>query len=176
MARAKPPLGIDSARHQDLVGRNRHVWWRRGGLVIFAVIPVLALFDVFGQRTVMTGTQRPTASLLVNSPAHVRGGLVATTEIVISTRRPAKDARLFLDAGWFEGVTLNGITPQPSSESAQGRWQVWDFGQIPAGRTFRVWISWSANPTGIGRHSQDVALYDRGTRLMTIHRTLTVFP
>jgi len=27
-------------------------------------------------------------------------------------------------------MTLNGITPQPSSQGAQGNWQVWDFGQI----------------------------------------------
>jgi hypothetical protein len=57
-----------------------------------------------------------------------------------------------------------------------GRWQVWDFGQLPAGVAFTVWISWQANPTNPGRHPQDVALYDGGTQLMSVHRTLTVFP
>jgi hypothetical protein len=41
---------------------------------------------------------------------------------------------------------------------------------------YRVWISWQTNPTTFGRRSQDVALYDGGTELMTVHRTLTVFP
>jgi hypothetical protein len=32
------------------------------------------------------------ASLLINSPAHVRGGLVFTTEIVITPRQQLQDA------------------------------------------------------------------------------------
>ncbi len=116
------------------------------------------------------------ASLVINSPAHVRGGLVFTTEIVITPRRQLHDARLFLDEGWFAGMTLMGLTPQPASESAQGRWQVWDFGQLSAGVAFRIWIAWQVNPTNAGRHSQDVALYDGGTLLMTARRAITVFP
>lgn len=176
MARADSPVGIDRARHQDLAGRGRHVWQRRAALVVIAVIPLLGLLNVFGQRTVFDSAQSPAASMLINSPAHVRGGLVFTTEIVITAPRQLQDARLFLGNGWFAGMTLNGIAPQPSSESAQGQWQVWDFGKIPAGVAYRVWISWQTNPTTMGRRSQDVALYDGGTELMTVHRTFTVFP
>src|SRR5205823_14223717 len=86
--------------------------------------------------------QSPAASMLINSPAHVRGGLVFTTEIVITPRQQLQDARLYLDSGWFAGMTLNGIAPQPSTESAQGRGQVWDFGKVSAGVVYRVWISW----------------------------------
>jgi hypothetical protein len=32
------------------------------------------------------------------------------------------------------------------------------------------------NPTNVGRRSQDVALYDGGTLLTTIERTITIFP
>jgi hypothetical protein len=53
---------------------------------------------------------------------------------------------------------------------------VWDFGKIGAGVVYRVWISWQTNPTNTGRHAQDVALYDGGSKLLTVHRTLTVFP
>src|SRR5207249_2649124 len=98
----------------------------------------------------------------------VRGGLVFTAEIVITPRRQLRDARLFLDNGWFQGMTFNAVAPQPSAESAQGRWQVWGFGKIPAATAFHVWISWQVNPTNIGRHSQAVALYDGGTLLMGI--------
>jgi hypothetical protein len=176
MARMDAPVGIDRARHQDLAGRGHHVWQRRAALVVIAVIPLLGLLNVFGQHPVFDSVQSPAASMLINSPAHVRGGLVFTTVIVITPRRQLQDARLYLDDGWFEGMTLNGIAPQPSSESAQGRWQVWDFGKIPAGVAYRVWISWQTNPTNVGRHAQDVALYDGGTQIMTVHRALTVFP
>jgi hypothetical protein len=176
MARADSPVGIDRARHQDLTRRSHHVWWRRAALVVIAAVPVLALLSVFGQHATPVSYQSPAASLLINSPAHVRGGLVFTTEIVITPRQQLQDARLYLDSGWFAGMTLNGIAPQPSTESAQGQWQVWDFGKISAGVVYRVWISWQTNPTNTGRHAQDVALYDGGSKLLTVHRTLTVFP
>ena len=107
---------------------------------------------------------------------YVRGGLVFTTQIVITPHQQLHDARLYLDNGWFQAMTFNAVAPQPSTQSAQGRWQVWDFGKIPAGTAFHVWISWQVNPTNIGRHSQSVALYDGGTPLMTAQRILTVFP
>lgn len=176
MADTDVPAGIDRTRHQDLAGRGHHVWWRRVVLTGVAVIPVLGLLGVFGQRAVQDSVQAAAASLLVNSPAHVRGGVMFTTEIVITPHRQLRDARLYLDEGWFEGMTLNGLSPQPSSQSARGRWQVWDFGQLAAGTEFRIWIAFQVNPTNVGRHSQDVVLYDGPARLATLSRTVTVFP
>jgi hypothetical protein len=176
MARAKVPVGIDRARHQDLTGRDWHVWGRRAVLAVVAAVPVLGLLNVFGQHATPVTYHSPAASLLINSPARVRGGLVFTTEIVITPRQQLTDARLYLDNDWFEAMSLNGISPQPSAETAQGRWQVWDFGKIPAATPFHVWISWQTNPTNIGAHSPAVALYDGSTQVMTAQRTLTVFP
>jgi hypothetical protein len=176
MAGTNTPVGIDPSRHQDLVGRGRHVWWRRGALVLVAALPVLGLLNVFGQHTTPRTYRSSTASLTIDSPARVRGGLVFTSEIVIVPHATLKDARLYLDTGWFKGMTFNGVAPQPSNESAQGDWMIWDYGELPAATEFRLWISWQTNPTNIGRHSQDVALYDGGTQLMTAHRTITVFP
>jgi hypothetical protein len=176
MARIEVPVGIERARHRDLSGRNYHVWLRRAVLAAVAAVPVLGLLNVFGQHATPVSYRNPAAALVINSPAHVRGGLVFTTEIVITPRHQLHDARLYLDNGWFEAMALNGIAPQPSTESAQGRWQVWDFGRIPAATAYHVWISWQTNPTNIGRHSQTVALYDGGTLLMTAQHTLTVFP
>jgi hypothetical protein len=176
MARGESPFGIDRARHQDLTGRNYHVWVRRGALAVIAAVSVLALFNVFGQHATPVSYLSPAASLVIDSPAHVRGGLVFTTEIVITPRVPLQDAKLYLDNGWFKGMTFNAVATQPSTQTAQGRWQVWDFGKIPAATAFHVWISWQTNPTNIGRHSQAVALYDGGAKLMTAEHTLTVFP
>jgi hypothetical protein len=99
------------------------------------------LLNLFGQRAGMDGVQGPAASLLISSPAHVRGGLIFTTQIVITPHRELQDALLYLDYGWFADMSLNGIAPQPSTESARGQWQVWDFGKIPAGAAYRIWIS-----------------------------------
>ena len=46
-------------------------------------VPVLGLLNVLGQHATPVSYQSPSASLVINSPAHVRGGLVFTTEIVI---------------------------------------------------------------------------------------------
>lgn len=170
------PVGIDHARHHELSGRGRQVWWRRAALLVIATVPVLALFDVFGQHTAPVAYQNRAASLQVDSPVHLRGELSFTTDIVITPHRQLKDARLYLDNGWFEAMTFNGAVPQPSDQSARGRWQVWDFGTIPAAAPFHIWVSWQVNPTNLGRHSQDVELYDGGTKLMAVQRTLTVFP
>ncbi len=176
MARTDLPPGIDRARHQDLTGRGRHVWQRRAALAVIFTLPVLGLLNLFGQRAGPVGYESSAASLVINSPARVRGGLIFTTEIVITAHRQLHDARLYLDGGWFKGMTFNGLAPQPSNFSAQGRWEVWDFGTLPAGVPYRVWISWQANPTNLGQHPQAVELYDGGTKLMTVRRTITVFP
>lgn len=176
MADSDVPLGIDRARHQDLAGRNRHVWWRRAALVVLAALPVLGLANVFGQRTSPDTTTAPAASLLVSSPVHIRGGLVFTSEFVITPRRQLPNAQLYLDNGWFRGMTMNALAPQPVSQTAHGRWQILGFGKLAAGVPFTIWIAWQVNPTNPGRRSQDVALYDGGSKLMTIRRTITVFP
>lgn len=176
MAPKDLPVGIDRARHYNLAGRNHHVWWRRGSLVLIAALPVLGLLSVFGQHASSATYRNSAVTLVVNSPPHVRGGLIFTTEIVITPNSELGDARLYLDDGWFQAMTLNGVSPQPSSETSEGHWQVWNLGKIHLGTPFHLWISWQTNPTNAGRHSQTLALYDGGTRLMTVHRTLTVFP
>jgi hypothetical protein len=47
-----------------------------------------------------------------------------------------------------------------------------------AGRGRHVWWrrGWQGNATNLGRHPQDVELYDGGARLMAVPRTVTVFP
>ncbi len=42
--------------------------------MVIALIPQLGLLDVIGQRAVPGSAQSPAASVLINSPAHVRSG------------------------------------------------------------------------------------------------------
>lgn len=176
MAAKDYPPGIDRGRHLDLSGRARYVWWRRAALLVVAVIPLLALANVFGQVADVSESVSQSGSLAIDSPLRVRGGLLFTSKIVITPRRRLNDAQLYLDNGWFRDMTLNGITPQPSSQSAQGQWQVWDFGTMPAGVAYTIWISWQTDPVNIGTASQTVELYDGKAKLMTTRRTLTIFP
>jgi hypothetical protein len=176
MAEVDVPVGIDRTRHHELSGRAWHVWWRRAVLLVITAVPVLALLDVFGQHASPVAYQSPAATLQVDSPVHLRGGLSFTTDIVVTPHRALKDMRLHLDNGWFQAMSFNGAVPQPSGQSAAGSWQIWDFGAVPAGVPFHLWISWQVNATNLGRHSQAVQLYDGGSRLMTVQRTVTVFP
>ena len=169
-------VGIDPSRHQSLAGRDRYVWARRVALALIAVLPVLALVGVFGQRAVVDSSAVAAATLEVKSPDTVRGGLVFTTEIVITPHNDFKDGQLYLQRGWFANMSLNGVSPQPSNQSAKGDWQIWDFGPMQADQPFRVWISWQTNPTNVGQHAQDVELYDGQTKITTTRHHLMVFP
>ena len=53
---------------------------------------------------------------------------------------------------------------------------MFDFGKLNAGQSFPIWISWQTNPTNVGRHSQDVQLYDGDVPILTFHRAITIFP
>jgi len=176
MSEQQPPVGIDRKRHQELAGRRYHAWLRRAALLVVAVIPIVGLLNVFGQRAAITSAESPNASLTVDSPARVRGGLVFTTKIAINAHQQLQDARLYLAYGWFKGMTYNAIAPQPTSQESAGNWVVFDFGKIDAQHSFPIWISWQTNPTNVGRHSQDVQLYDGNTPLLILRRTITVFP
>jgi len=169
------PFGLDRGQHVDLRGRGGQVWARRGGLLVVAVIPLLALIGVFGQRAVTTSASAPSASLTVNSPAHVRGGLIFTTEITVRVRAELHDMQLRFDRGWFEGMTFNGIAPQPTNEDSQDGQIVYDYGSVQP-TTYKIWISWQVNATNVGSHPQSVALYDGDQRLATVRRDVTVFP
>lgn len=141
-----------------------------------AVIPVLGLFNVFGQRQQTLHVSNALASIEIDSPSHVRSGLIFTTQVVITPHLPVRKCELTLGQGWFSGMTLNGITPQPSQQTANGNWQVWQFGALKADTPFRVWISWQTNPTSIGRRSQPLAVLDGNKQLATANRSLTIFP
>ena len=170
------PPGIDLERHAELKGRRQAPWARRITLLVIAAIPVAGLTNLFGQRTQSTHSDSTKATLFVKSPTHLRGGLMFTTEIVVTPHQNINDAQIYLDNGWFQNMTLNAVTPQPSNSSAQGNWQTWDFGPMQANQPFTILISWQTNPTNVGRHPETLELYDGNNQIMTIHRTFFVFP
>jgi hypothetical protein len=170
------PDGIVLTRNRDLVGRRYQVWIRRGFLLVFAAVPVVALFNVFGQRPDTTIARSPAASLKLYAPAHLRGGLLFSARFHVKARQELRDAILVLDSGWAEGMAINTIEPSPVGEASRDGKLSFDLGHVPAGQSYILFMQFQVNPTNVGYRSQDVELFDGKTRLLTIHRAVTIYP
>jgi hypothetical protein len=164
-------------RHRDLEGRNRHVWFRRGLLALTAAIPVLALFNVFGQRPGGSTQATSAARLQLYAPTRVRGGLLYEARFRITARRELKKAILVLDPGWGEGQSMNTIEPSPSGEASRDGQFAFTLGHIPQGQSHLLFMQFQVNPTNVAwRRPQNVELFDGGTHLLTLRHHLTVYP
>jgi hypothetical protein len=163
-------------RHRDLVGRRHEAWIRRGLLVLVGVVPLLALFNLFGQRPHTASATASAASLELFAPGHVRGGLLWEARFTITGRRELKDAILELDQGWMEGMSINTIEPSPLGEGSHDGKLVLELGHVPAGDEHVLFMQFQVNPTTVGRKRQAVRLYDGKELIATLHRTITIFP
>jgi hypothetical protein len=171
------PDTIDLERDRDLKGRERDIWVRRGLMSIVAAIPVIALFNVFGQRAETRTLVGPAASMKISAPARLRGGLLYQARFHITARQDIKDAYLVLGPGWAEGMQMNTIEPSPVSEASNNGRLSFELGHIGAGHSYILFMQFQVNPTNVafGR-KQTVWLNDGKTRLLTFSRNLTVYP
>src|SRR6185437_10329586 len=88
---ADVPDGIVLKRHRDLEGMRKTLWPRRvlvGATVAFAL---LGLANVFGQRPVTASADTAQASLKLNAPDHLRGGLLFSARF---TSPPTETGRM----------------------------------------------------------------------------------
>ena len=173
---AEIPDTLDVRRDRDLEGRGHEIWVRRVLFALVVAVPVVALFNVFGQRPQTHTVVEPAASLKVYAPVHVRGGLLFEARFHITAREELKDATLVLGSGWLEGMTLNTIEPSPVSEASNNGRLSLELGHIPAGDIYLLFIQFQVNPTNVGRRKQSVELMDGSTSLLSFDRTITVFP
>jgi len=171
------PDTIVLKRHRDLAGRVHQVWVRRGLLLLFVAVPVVALFNVFGQRPVTSIAGSPEASLKVYAPTHLRGGLLWSARFHIKAHSDVKDAVLVLDPGWAEGMSINTIEPSPVGEASRDGKLSFDLGHIPAGQSYILFMQLQVNATNVAWHrSLDVQLFDGKTRLLRVDRAATIYP
>jgi hypothetical protein len=173
---ADKPDGIVLNRHRDLDGRDNHPAIRRTLLALVAVLLVLGLVNLFGQRPSTSRAATPAAVLSVYAPSHVRGGLLYTARFHVTARADVKKALLVLDPGWFEGMQVNSIVPQPVQDASRNGRTVFDLGHIAEGHSSILWIQFQVNPTNVGRRSQNIELDDGPNVISTIHRSITVYP
>lgn len=163
-------------RHRDLEGRSWKIWARRGLLALLAAICIAGLVGVFGQETRSSSAATGRAELTVQAPTRVRGGLLFQARFSVYARQELKDAQLVLAPGWANGITINTIEPGPLGEASRDGRIVFDLGHVPQGRSFVLYLDFQVNPTTVGRRNQDVDLDDDATRLLTVNRTMLVFP
>jgi hypothetical protein len=174
LERADAPLGLDPEAHREAA--RREPWFRRIGVALVAAVLVLGLLNVFGQRP--SGSQAGTdaAELQLYTTSRLRSGLIFEARFAVAAHRTLRDARLVLDPGWAEGITINTIEPSPASEASRDGRLVLDLGKIRAGTRFLLFVQLQVNPTNVGRRAQGVELDDGTQRLLRIDRTVTIFP
>jgi hypothetical protein len=112
----------------------------------------------------------------VYAPSHLRGGLLYEARFTIFARRKLSHVVLLLSPGWLESQQLNTIEPSPVAQGSRDGDLYFTLGAVPKGQVHRLFLQFQVNPTNVGRRSADVALYDGDTRLLAVHRTITVYP
>ena len=170
------PDGIDLRRHRDLAGRTNLPWLRRLLLCVIAVLPVLALLNVFGQHPTTTSTVTAAAEVNVTAPSRLRSGLIFQVRVQVRAKRDIKELELVFDRGWWESMSVNSSVPEATQESSSDGRVVMDYGPLGAGHTLVGWIYFQVNPTNVGKRQEDLDVKDGGTELAHINRSLTIFP
>jgi len=163
-------------RNRDLAGRGWQRWIRRGLLALLFAVCLLGLLNVFGQRPRTASTATDRARLDLYAPAAVRGGLLFEARLTVHALRELKDARLVLDRGWSEGMTINTIEPSPVGEASRDGRLSFDLGHVPAGEQHVLYLQFQVNPTNVGSRSQDVELFDGDTHVLTRSHSIRVYP
>jgi hypothetical protein len=170
------PDELTLARHRDLEGRERRPFIRWALLSLIGLVVLLGLLNVFGQRPQTETVAANGVELEVYSPERVRSGLFFMSRFTIRADEEIEAATLVLDPGWLEGMTLNTLEPAPVGEANRDGKLALELGRVRAGTKHVFFLHFQVNPTNVGHRSQDVALYDGETQLLTIDRDVTIFP
>jgi len=170
------PDYIEVPRHQELQGRWWHVWVRRVLLALLTLIPLLALFNLFGQRPRTDTASNAAADLAVYAPDRLRGGLLYMGRYTIVAKETLRKPKLVLDSGWVEGMQVNTVTPAPVTEESRDGKLVYGYDTIDAGDKFVVYAQFQVNPTNVGHRSQSVRLEAAGMPPLVVDRSVTIIP
>jgi hypothetical protein len=170
------PDGIVLAHHRDLEGRSFHRPTRYVFLALVAAAVALGLANAFGQRPETLTARSAKADLELLAPAHLRGGLLYQARFTILAHEKLAHAVLRLTPGWAESQTINTIAPSPVAQTSRDGDLLFTLGSVPKGQHYTLYLDFQVNPTNVGRRAADVVLYDGNARLLSIDRTITVFP
>ena len=173
---ATPPQGLTLKHDRDLADRERRPVVRRVLVGLLAVILVLGLFNLFGQKVDVSSAESSAAQLEVSAPTKVRGGIFFQARFRIEAVEEIADATLVLHPDWLEDITLNTVAPSPVGEASRDGRIAFELGRIPAGDEHRLYLHFQVNPTALGPRAQDVELYDGERLLISLDRDAIVWP
>ena len=173
---SNPPDGITAERHIELTRRRYGPWVRRALLTAIAVLPVLALLNVFGQHPTTTSVSNAAVDVNVTAPQRLRSGLIFQVRVQVTAHRDLKQFQLVFDKGWWESMSVNSQIPEPSEQSSEDGRVAFTFGKLARGETHVSWIYFQVNPTNVGKRSENLEVRDGETPLARLHRSLTIFP
>jgi hypothetical protein len=173
----EPLAELELARHRDLEGRRHEHWGGRIVTAVLVVFVLLAAANQVGQQPSTSTAAAASATVTLSTPSRLRGGLIFQTRIDITARRTIHQPTLILSGGWFDGMTLNSVQPGPAAQAAVGSGVTLAYPPLLAGRSMTVWLEWSVNPTNLAwDRSEQISLADHAATLLTLHRSVTVFP
>ena len=81
-----------------------------------------------------------------------------------------------LDSGWFDGFTINTMSPDTKDWVQRDGLNVLSYDSLPAGTELVVRLQYQANPTMVGTRDQRVVLEDGGAPILELDHETTVFP
>ena len=173
---ADQPDGIVLTRHRDLHGRSWHPWLRRALVGIVALAAFLALLGFVGQSPSTTTAETAAATLAVDSPNSVRGGLLYQARFTIVAHRALKDATLVLNDRWIDGLTVNTIEPGPLNEASRDGSLALELGHLAAGAKYVLYLDYQVNPTTVGSRTLQTGLFDGEQPVASVSRSLRIWP
>jgi hypothetical protein len=172
----EPPDGIDLSRHRDFEGRRLGQILRHGFLALLLALVVAGLLNLFGQASTTSSVEGAAATLTLTAPNRVRGGLLYQATFRIHARQAIGAPTLVLARGWLEQTTVNTVEPEPVATTSDEGHVKLRFAPMPPGRTLTVYVDLQVNPTNLGSHDGDVALFDADRPLVAIDRTQLDLP
>jgi hypothetical protein len=152
------------------------VWTRRAILTVMALFVLAALLNRFGQRPADSVATANGATLRLSAPERVRGGIFFQSRIDVQAIQRIDHPRLVLDHGWFEGMQINSIEPQPVGETSRDGRVVLSYDTLQTGDFMRVWFQFEVNPTNVGHRPYAVELDDAEQPLVRVRPSIRSLP
>ena len=149
---------------------------RAAGCRAVAAFLIFGLANVFGQKVEATSATSAAADLEVEAPNAVRSGLIYEVQFTVSAHRDLAEPALVLDGGWFDGFTINTMSPDTKDWVQRDGRNVLSYGAVPAGTELVVRLQYQVNPTTMGTRDQGVMLEDAGEPILSLDHETTVFP
>jgi hypothetical protein len=172
---ALPEL-LDRKRHVDLEGRRLEYWLLTAGILLLAAFVAVGLANVFGQKVETQSVTTAIADLEVKAPRAVRSGLIYEAQFTVLAHRRLEEPTLVLDSGWFDGFTINTMSPDTKDWVMRDGRNVLSYDALPAGTKLVVRLQYQVNPTTFGTRDQAIALSDGDTPILALDHETTIFP